>query len=111
MHRQFGTWCQSVAVQGWRKFCRRSHQGTDPADNADAIREAAIAGLGIAGLPALMLGDCIERDALVPLLTDFSVEERSSYVLRPPGPASENTRAFIDAVLKRFGPKLSWSHC
>ena len=73
------------------------------ADNADAIREAAIAGLGIAGLPTFMLGDAIERGALVPLLTDFPIEDRGLYILRPPGPAAGKTRAFIDAVVERFG--------
>lgn len=83
-------------------------RGRIRADNADAIREAAIAGLGIAGLPAFMLGDAIERGALVPILTEFPVEDRGLYVLRPPGPAPNKTRAFIDAMVERFGPETSW---
>jgi DNA-binding transcriptional LysR family regulator len=90
------------------RFASVRIKGRIRADNADAIREAAVAGLGIAGLPTFMLGDAIERGALVPLLTEFPIEDRGLYVLRPPGPAAGKTRAFIDAVAERFGPDPSW---
>ena len=80
-------------------------------DNATAIREAAVAGVGIAGLPTFLLGDAVASGALVPILTDFPVLEQSLFAVRPPGAVSDKTRAFIDALVARFGPEPSWDPC
>ncbi len=77
-------------------------------DNADAMREAAIAGLGIAGLPDFVLGEAVASGALVPILTGFPAEEQGMFAVRPPGPAPAKTRAFIDALARHFGSKTSW---
>ena len=78
------------------------------ADNAAAMREAGIAGLGIVGLPTFMLGDAVASGALVPLLTAFPAAEQGLFAVRPPGPAPAKTRAFVDALAARFGPEPSW---
>ena len=80
-------------------------------DNAGAILAAALAGVGIAGLPTFMLGDAIGSGALVPLLTDFPVAEQGLFAMRPPGPPPAKTRAFIDALAARFGPEPYWDPC
>lgn len=80
-------------------------------DNSEAMREAAIAGVGIVGLPTFMLGDAVATGALVPLLTTFPITERGLFAVRPPGPAPAKTRAFIDALVARFGPEPSWDPC
>lgn len=80
-------------------------------DNAEAMREAAIAGVGIVGLPTFMLSDAVATGALVPLLTAFPLAERGLFAVRPPGPAPAKTRAFIDALVTRFGPEPSWDPC
>ena len=77
-------------------------------DSPEAMRAAALGGHGVAGLPTFMLGNAIAEGLLVPLLTDFPVAEAGLYAVRPPGPAPGKTRAFIDALAARFGPKPSW---
>ena len=72
-------------------------------DNADAMREIAIAGAGIAGLPDFILGDAVASGALVALLEAFPTEEQGIFAVRPPGPAPAKTRAFIDGLVARFG--------
>lgn len=77
-------------------------------DNPEAMRAAAVAGHGIAGLPTFMLGTAIADGELVPVLTDYPVAEAGLYAVRPPGIAPAKTRAFIDALAARFGPRPSW---
>lgn len=78
-------------------------------DSPDAMRAAAIAGHGIAGLPTFMLGTAIADGSLVPCLTSFPIAEAGLYAIRPPGPAPAKTRAFIEALVARFGPEPSWN--
>jgi DNA-binding transcriptional LysR family regulator len=80
-------------------------------DNPASILAAALAGLGIAGLPTFMLGDAIATGALTPLLTAFPIAEEALFALRPPGPPAAKTRAFIDALANRFGPEPYWDPC
>ena len=77
-------------------------------DSPEAMRAAAIAGHGVAGLPTYMLGNAIAEATLVPLLTAYPVAEAGLYAVRPPGPAPVKTRAFIDALAARFGPEPFW---
>ena len=77
-------------------------------DSAEAMRAAAVAGHGIAGLPTYMLGSAIADGALVPLLAAYPVAEAGLYAVRPPGPPPAKTRAFIDALAARFGPEPFW---
>lgn len=80
-------------------------------DNPASILAAALAGVGVAGLPTFMLGDAIATGALLPLLTAFPVAEQALFAIRPPGPPPAKTRAFIDALAERFGPKPYWDPC
>lgn len=77
-------------------------------DSPEAMRAAAIAGHGVAGLPTYLVGDVIADGGLVPLLVDYPVEEAGLYAVRAPGPPSAKTRAFVDALAARFGPEPSW---
>ena len=78
------------------------------ADNSEAMRDAAIAGLGVAGFPSFILGDAATRGALIPVLTDCSLPDLGLYIVRPPGPAPAKTRAFTDAMAARFSTLASW---
>lgn len=91
-----------------RRFISVRISGRLRSDNASAMREAAIAGLGIVGLPTFILGDAVASGALVPLLTSFIATEHGLFAVRPPGPAPAKTRAFIDALAARFGPEPFW---
>ena len=83
-------------------------RGRFRSDSPEAMRAAAVAGHGIAGLPTYLLGDALAQGALVRLLSDYPVAEAGLYAVRPPGPPPAKTRAFIDALAARFGPKPSW---
>ena len=60
--------------------------GTFEADNGEALRDAAAAGLGITVLPSFILAPALESGALEPILTVFALPERGLYVLRHGGP-------------------------
>lgn len=79
-------------------------------DNANTNMASAIAGLGIAAMPKFIVGDAIRRGSLIPLLTGFPVIEQGIFAVRQPGPANANTRAFIDALAKRFEEEPDWEY-
>ena len=84
-------------------------QGRFRADNGEAVREAAIAGLGLCILPTWLTAADISRGALVQVLSHYDIPEAGLYVLRPPGPsAPTKVRALIDFLAARFGPSPYW---
>jgi len=84
-------------------------QGRLRADNGEALREAAIAGLGVALLPTWLTAADIARGALVQVLPHCAMPEGGLYVLRPPGAAApRKVRALIDFLAARFAPPAYW---
>jgi DNA-binding transcriptional LysR family regulator len=81
------------------------------ADNGEALRDAAAAGLGITALPSFILSPALESGALEPILTDFAVPERGLYVLRHGGTPPLRLRLLIDFLAARFGPEPYWDPC
>src|SRR5947209_7611227 len=81
------------------------------ADNGEALRDAAVAGLGITALPSFILSPALESGALEPILTHFAVPERGLYVLRHAGPPPLRLRLLIDFLAARFGPEPYWDPC
>jgi DNA-binding transcriptional LysR family regulator len=81
------------------------------ADNGEALRDAAVAGLGITALPSFILSPALESGALEPILTDFAVPERGLYVLRHGGAPPLRLRLLIDFLAARFGPEPYWDPC
>ena len=77
-------------------------------DNAETILAAALAGMGIVAMPTFILAGAIKRGTLVPILTTFPMIEQGLFAVRPPGPPPTKTRAFIDALVARFGPEPDW---
>jgi DNA-binding transcriptional LysR family regulator len=58
----------------------------------------------VAALPDFIVSDSIKAGLLVPLLTDYSLQEGAVYVVRPPGRiAAAKTRAFVDAFVEYLG--------
>lgn len=71
------------------------------ADNAEALRLAALAGLGIALLADFVVGEDIEAGRLVRVLPDWSVAESSVYVVYPHARhLPTKTRAFVDHLVE-----------
>jgi DNA-binding transcriptional LysR family regulator len=81
-------------------------------NNGRVLRDAAIAGLGVAREPSFIAYRAIERGELVPLLTDYRWNELAIYTVYPPTRhLSARARAFIDFVRARIGPRPYWETC
>jgi DNA-binding transcriptional LysR family regulator len=80
-----------------------SVHGRFKADNGEALLAAALAGLGIAGLPDFLIDRHLATGALVPVLAEFPPPEGGIYVVRPPGDfPPRKVRALIEIMVERF---------
>lgn len=78
-------------------------------NNGDALREAAIAGCGIAVLPTFIIHKAVMRKQLRVLLSEYMRSPIGLYAVYPSGrnlPAK--VRVLIDFLLTRFGPEPYW---
>lgn len=60
-------------------------QGRFKADNGTALVSAAVAGLGIAYLPNVLIQEHLQSGALVPVMPRHPAPPAGAYVVRPPG--------------------------
>lgn len=73
-------------------------------DSADALRSAALAGLGIAHLPWLLVADDLDAGRLVPVLPEIRIDPLPVHILYPARrhlPA--RVRLLIDMIGERLG--------
>jgi DNA-binding transcriptional LysR family regulator len=78
-------------------------------NNGDVLRDAAVAGLGIALLPTFIAGAAIEAGKLVALDVGAEAELEFVYVAHPEGRrASAKLRAFIECLRTAFGDPPYW---
>ena len=99
-------------------FHRGGHDSTRAADSvtmvpsraglntnhADTIYAAALAGMGIAGLPSYVVEDALLEQALVRVLPEWHVLTQNIYVAMPTRKhVPARTRAFIDFLVQTFG--------
>jgi DNA-binding transcriptional LysR family regulator len=81
-------------------------RGRFKADNGEALLAAAIAGLGVAALPDLMIEPHIAAGALIPILRDHSPPEAGMFVVRPPGDfPPRKVKLLIEILLEHFAHK------
>jgi DNA-binding transcriptional LysR family regulator len=79
-------------------------RGRVKADNGAALLAAALAGLGVAGLPDFLIEAHIASGALIPLLGDYPPPDAGLYVVRPPGDfPPRKVRVLIDILIEHFG--------
>ena len=79
-------------------------RGRFKADNGTALAAAAVAGLGIARLPDLLIDHYIASGALVPVMTRFPVPEAGLFVVRPPGAhPARKIRVLTELLIEHFG--------
>ena len=79
------------------------------ANNGDALRVAALKGLGVASLPSFMVGPDVQSGNLVSILTPYIHHEGAVYAVYPPTRhVSPKVRAFVDFLVNRFGPTPYW---
>jgi len=73
-------------------------------DSIEAIRDAAIAGMGIALLPEFMTRDAIALGRLVPLFTEFQTNQVTAYIIYPNRKhLAAKVRCFIDMLVEHAG--------
>jgi DNA-binding transcriptional LysR family regulator len=75
----------------------------------DALAEAVLGGLGLALLPTFIIGKELQAGRLQSVLSQYIPLERHVYaVYLANRHVSAKVRAFIDYLLKRYGPEPYW---
>lgn len=78
-------------------------------NNGDSLRDAALAGHGVARLPSFIVGPDIAARRLVPLLEAYEPPPFNIYAVYPAQRyLTPKVRAFIDFFAERFGPEPPW---
>lgn len=81
-------------------------------NNGDALRAAAVAGLGIVYSPSFIIGEDLAAGRLVRVLPEWEGPEIALYAVYPPGRhLSAKVRAFVDYLVEAFGPQPYWDAC
>ena len=79
-------------------------QGRFKADNGTALAVAAVAGLGLAWLPACLIEDYLASGALMPVMTRYPPPTAGLYVVRPPGQhPARKVQVLTDLLIEQFG--------
>lgn len=77
--------------------------------NGEAVREAAVAGLGVAVLPTFIVHETVRRGDLKAVLADHMREPIAMHALHPSSHnQSARTRAFIDFLVDTFAGTPFW---
>jgi DNA-binding transcriptional LysR family regulator len=83
--------------------------GNFQTNNAQALRLAALGGLGMALLPTFIVGGDLRQGLLHPVLSQYVSSDTAIYAVYPHSRhLSPKVRAFVDFMAKRFGPNPSW---
>ena len=83
--------------------------GTFQTNNAEALRQAVLGGLGIAMLPTFLVGSDLSAGLLRPILSDYVSADTVIYAVYPQHRhQSPKVRAYVDFMTERFGPRPSW---
>jgi DNA-binding transcriptional LysR family regulator len=83
--------------------------GRFSATNAEAVRDAALAGYGIARLATFLISDDLRSGRLQPILSGYSADGPSVRAVYPSGRhLSPKVRSFIDELLTAWRPEPPW---
>lgn len=78
-------------------------------NNGDFLKQAALAGEGVALSPSFIVHDALRSGELVPLLPDYLCGELHAYALYPPARhLSQRVRAFVDFLAERYAGVPYW---
>lgn len=84
-------------------------KGRLTANNGDAIRAAALRGLGLAYMPTFIVGGDLQAGTLVTVLDQFVPQDMTLNAVYPHARhLSPKVRAFVDFLGARFGPRPYW---
>lgn len=90
----------SASTASWQQV---RPAGRVRADNGDALREMAIAGLGVAVLPMFIVGPALADGRLVAILGDHPLQRSGLYAVMPPGRGgTARVRALVDHLAAWF---------
>ena len=79
------------------------------ANNGDALRVAALAGLGLVNLPSFIVGGDLQAGTLVSVLAPFIRQDLALHAVYPHARhLSPKVRAFVDFLAESFGPSPYW---
>jgi DNA-binding transcriptional LysR family regulator len=83
--------------------------GNFQTNNAQALRLAALGGLGLALLPTFIVGGDLRQSLLRPVLSQYVSSDTAIYAVYPHSRhLSPKVRACVDFMASRFGPNPSW---
>ena len=83
--------------------------GNFHANNGDALRAAALAGLGVVVQPTFIVGADVAGGALVRVLADYTPRESTMHAVFPHNRhLSAKVRVFVDFLVDRFAPEPDW---
>ncbi len=83
--------------------------GRVSANNGDALRVLALAGVGVASLPTFIIGADLKMGALVAALDEFLPQDLALNAVYPHARhLSPKVRAFVDFMVERFGKRPYW---
>lgn len=78
-------------------------------NSAHAVRDAALAGMGIALAPTFVVGRSLASGDLVELLPECTIADSGVYAVYPPSRhLSSKVRVFVDHVLEHIGDPPTW---
>jgi len=104
-----------AASQEWRFVSREGKpwpvevKGRLSANNGDALRIAALRGLGIVNLPTFIVGGDLQAGALATILEDYVTQNMALSAVYPQSRhLSPKVRALVDFLAERFGPRPYW---
>lgn len=84
--------------------------GNFQVNSSQAIKRAALSGLGIARLPGYLIDDEIQSGKLVNLLAEFCLRDIGIYAVYPHNRhLAAKVRVFIDFLAERFQNKHHWN--
>jgi DNA-binding transcriptional LysR family regulator len=83
--------------------------GRFSATNAEAVRDATLAGYGVAKLASFLISDDLRAGRLVPVLNEFAADGPAVRAVYPSSRhLSPKVRSFIDELLTAWRPEPPW---
>lgn len=79
------------------------------ANNGDALRAAALKGIGIGFLPSFIIGGDVQAAKLTSILEDYVPQDSAIYAVYPHARLlSPKVRSFVNFMIERFGQRPHW---
>jgi len=83
--------------------------GPITANNGNALRDAALQGMGLLYGPTFICAEAIREGKLVPILTRFPIPALDMFAVFPGSRfVPQRVRAFVDFLAARLGPEPHW---